>query len=141
MAKVSFYLLAENQSMQEWACQLATNAYRNKQRCLIYCDTQTEAEQIDELLWQLPVDAFVPHNLVGEGAKSNAPVELAWSGSQFQIRPVVINLSQSVPDFANQARQILDFVPFADEQKAIARDRYKIYRQQGHQLDTLPASK
>lgn len=73
MSNVTFYLLDETDDTHQQpahfalACLLATRSYRHKQKCLVYCQDQSQAEQFDELLWQLPNDAFVPHNLAGEG--------------------------------------------------------------------------
>ena len=84
MSNVTFYLLDETDDTHQQpahfalACLLATRSYRNKQKCLVYCQDQSQAEQFDELLWQLPNDAFVPHNLAGEGPVGGAPVEICW---------------------------------------------------------------
>jgi len=146
MAQVTFYLLDEiaqvNDMPQHFAlaCLLATRSYRNKQKCSVYCQDQQAAEQFDELLWQLPNDAFVPHNLAGEGPASGTPVEICWQPpSQFN-RPVLINLSAQVPDFHHRFRQVYDFVPAVEQLKVQARERYKHFRAAGCQMDTLPAS-
>jgi DNA polymerase-3 subunit chi len=147
MSRVSFYLLdveADKSSSQPahlvLACQLAARCFRSKQRCLVFCQDKALAEQFDELLWQLPNDSFVPHNLVGEGPVGGAPVEISWQiPAQFN-RPVLINLALNMPEFHQRFGQIYDFVPAQEQLKQQARDRYKYYRAAGHQLDTLPAS-
>ncbi|MGJ8679334.1 DNA polymerase III subunit chi [Paraglaciecola sp.] len=146
MSNVTFYLLDETAEINQQpahfalACLLATRSYRNKQRCLIYCQDQQQAEQFDELLWQLPNDAFVPHNLAGEGPVGGAPVEICWQApSQFN-RPVLINLTDTIPVFHQRFRQVIDFVPALEALKVQARERYKHYRAAGNQLDTQPAS-
>lgn len=146
MSNVVFYLLDEtaetyNQPAHfKLACLLATQHFRQKQKCLVYCQDQQQAEQFDELLWQLPTDAFVPHNLAGEGPVGGAPVEICWQPpSQFN-RPVLINLTDTIPVFHQRFRQVIDFVPALETLKAQARERYKHYRAAGNQLDTQPAS-
>lgn len=147
MSKVTFYLLeqvTDDNSQQPahlvLACQLAARCFRSKQRCLVFCDTQALAEQFDELLWQLPTDSFVPHNLAGEGPPGGAPVEISWQAPSQYNRGVLINLSPEVADFHHRFTQIYDFVPAGDTLKQQARDRYKNYRGAGNQLDTLPGS-
>lgn len=147
MSKVTFYLLDKEtddsshfSAQLALACQLAVNSYRNKQRCLVFCQTQALAEQFDELLWQLPTDSFIPHNLAGEGPSGGAPVEICWqTPSQFN-RSVLINLSAGIADFHQRFSQVYDFVPGGDVEKQQARERYKNYRAAGNQLDTLPGS-
>ncbi len=44
-------------------------------RVLVACETQQQAEKIDEALWQRDPHQFVPHNLAGEGPRYGAPVK------------------------------------------------------------------
>lgn len=145
MAEVIFYLLEQDKLDNQpaplaLACQLAAQAFRNKQACLLWCQDQQSAEALDELLWQRPSDAFIPHNLCGEGPAKGTPVEISWVGQQSGPRPLLINLAEQLPPQHQRARQIYDFVPVEEQQKSQARERYKQYRAQGHQLDTRNAS-
>ncbi len=79
----------------------------------------------------------MPHNLAGELTQYPTPVELAWEGKRnSQCRDIVINLCPVVPDFINGFNQAIDFVPTDETAKALARERYKHYRQLGWQLST-----
>ncbi len=150
--QVMFYILSDEKSNDEntdtsknadvkdtssafyHACLQASHFYRQNQRVFIYTQDQTQAEQVDELLWAFDSDSFVPHNLVGEGPKQGAAVEI---GSQTPRgrRSVLINLTSTVPEFANQFRFIVDFVPSDETLKQQARERFKTCRQWGFQVD------
>lgn len=142
MAAVTFYLMPDTGelSVEELACDIAAHYFRQKQKVLVYCQSQQDAEQIDELLWQRPVDGFVPHNLTGEGPQAGAPVEITWQPPTSRGRTVCINLHPQCPQFAGQFRTLIDFVPADDTLKQQARERYKHYRAAGHQLQTTPAA-
>ncbi|XQW85594.1 DNA polymerase III subunit chi [Thalassotalea piscium] len=116
------------------ACFQAAHFYRQNQRVFIYTQDQAQAHDIDELLWSFEPDSFVPHNLVGEGPKSGAAVEISWQVPASR-RPVLINLTSTVPNFAHQFSQIVDFVPSDDALKQLARERFKGYRQLGYNID------
>ena len=129
MSKVTFYLLeqeAEISSKQPahfaLACQLAAQCFSNKQRCVVMCQSQAQAEEFDELLWP-----------------AGTPVEICWQRPTQFNKPVLINLADDMPDFHSKFGRIFDFVPAADTLKQQARERYKHYRAAGHQLDTLPS--
>jgi len=92
------------------ACVQASYFYRQNQRVFIYTKDQNQAEQVDELLWSFDSDSFVPHNLVGEGPKQGAAVEISYQAPRGR-RPVLINLTDTVPSFASQFRFIVDFIP------------------------------
>lgn len=151
--QVMFYLLEqdkkaensanENQDKQYLSllhsCFQAAHFYRQNQRVFIFCQNQEQAHQIDELLWSFEPDSFVPHNLVNEGQKNGAVVEISWQAPTNR-RPVLINLTSTVPNFAHQFSQIIDFVPSDEHLKQNARERFKMYRQLGFQVDNQPAS-
>jgi len=144
MAQVCFYLLEQEQVAGQVAtlvaaCQLAADCFSNKQKISILCEDKKQAEAIDELLWQLPVTRFIPHNLNGEGPNNGTPVEICWQQASSYNRAVLINLQQAMPDTASQFRQVYDFVPAEEQQKQQARERYKHYRAAGFQLQTQPA--
>ena len=116
------------------ACLQASHFYRQNQRVFIYTHDKCQAEQIDELLWAFDSDSFVPHNLVGEGPKQGAMVEISDQPPRSR-RPVLINLTNTVPNFANQFQFIVDFVPSDEELKQQARERFKTCRQWGFQVN------
>ncbi|MGS2721685.1 DNA polymerase III subunit chi [Paraglaciecola aestuariivivens] len=146
MPQVTFYLLEQQAEVLDMpqhfalACALSTRHYRNRQKVTVFCNNQQEAEKFDELLWQLPVDAFVPHNLLGEGPANGTAVEICWQAPKQFNRPVLINLSDQVPNFHARYKHIIDFVPAVEALKVQARERYKQFRAAGCQLDTLPAT-
>ena len=145
--QVNFYLLDETAPQNELstvpahfalACQLCADLYRAKQRVFVYTADQQQAEAFDELLWQFDAERFVPHNLSGEGPRYGAPVEISWQAPR-QNRHVLVNLADTVPAFANRFNQIIEFVPADAQLKAQARERFKQYRQQGINPQTVNA--
>jgi DNA polymerase-3 subunit chi len=142
--QVMFYLLPEEDktdaseintsSVIYHACLQASYFYRQNQRVFIYTQDQLSAEQVDEMLWAFDSDSFVPHNLSGEGPKQGAAVEISHQAPRGR-RPVLINLTNTVPDFASQFNLIVDFVPDDEALKQLARERFKACRQLGFQVD------
>ncbi|RUO30054.1 DNA polymerase III subunit chi [Aliidiomarina sedimenti] len=143
MAHARFYLLDSigDDNLLPFVCQQVSDAFRQGRRVLVMASDKNQAEAIDELLWQLPAQAFVPHSLTGEGPPSGCPVEVSWpAASQGKPWPLLINLSQQVPSVAQRAQQVIDFVPQDDTARALARERYKQYRQFGIALHTEQAT-
>ncbi|KAA8999329.1 DNA polymerase III subunit chi [Affinibrenneria salicis] len=143
MKNATFYLLEHNtpegelSACEALSCDLAAGAWRAGKRVLIACEDEQQAFRLDDALWQRPPDAFVPHNLAGEGPRQGAPVELAWPGRRGSAtRDVLISLLPAFADFATAFHEVIDFVPCEDSLKQLARDRYKAYRSVGFQLTT-----
>jgi DNA polymerase-3 subunit chi len=141
--KVQFYILPEHSeqadesqhALYHQVCLQAAFYYRANQRVFIFTQDQQQAMALDEMLWAFDPDSFVPHNLLGEGPRQGAAVELSWQAPTNR-RAVLINLTPTVPNFANQFSQIIDFVPTDDTLKQQARDRFRTCRQWGFQVET-----
>ncbi|MFQ1023170.1 DNA polymerase III subunit chi [Avibacterium paragallinarum] len=147
MAKqAQFYILQKTQpkaplsAMETLACDLAAQAWRLGKKVLISCESEEQAFRLDEALWAREPEEFVPHNLSGEITQYATPIEISWAGKRnAQRRDLLINLQNQVPDFIASFNQVIDFVPNEESQKAVARERYKQYRQLGWQLNTEQA--
>lgn len=144
MARGIFYILdgLEPDQQLRFYCERITQAWRDHRSVRVWCADKTQALAIDEALWQQPVDAFVPHNLVGEGPPGGAPVEICWPDVD-DLKPrrvgAHVNLADTLPPMVQGAAMLIDRVPAEEAGKAIARERYKAYRTQGVQLSTAPA--
>jgi DNA polymerase-3 subunit chi len=146
MKKVTFYIMPETENAvhaalphhHRLACKLASELYQQEHRVFIYTTDETQANAIDEYLWQLDASSFVPHNLQGEGPRNGAPVEIGFQPPR-QRYQILINLHDQTPPFAINFNQVIDFVPHQDDLKQQARERYKHYRQTGLQLLTVNA--
>lgn len=143
MKNATFYLLdndthAEGLSaVEQLVCELAADGFRAGKRVLIACEDEQQAIRLDEALWRRDAHAFVPHNLAGEGPRYGAPVELAWPQRRGSApRDILISLLPQFADFATAFLEVIDFVPYEDTQKQLARERYKAYRVAGFHLTT-----
>ncbi len=131
MTQVIFHQLADDSQLAKKVCDITAQAFTQKQKLVVLCGTQKEAEQVDELLWQFPSDRFIPHNLHGEGPAAGTPVEICWSTEQLSRRAVVVNMSKALIQTHKQFQKVIDFVPQAEDAKQAARLRYKQYQQAG----------
>ena len=140
MSQVTFYLMsqpddADASAVERLACQLAADGWSAGHLYLL-CEDEAQALRLDELLWQLPPDRFVPHQLQGESGQ--APVEIGHQPPRRRYA-CLINLARQTPLFAGHFAQVVDFVPTDETQKQQARERYKHYRAAGFTLQTQAA--
>ena len=143
MSRVTFFLLPDVAADEQngLICDKIADLFRQHKKVRVFAQSQQHAEQLDELLWQRPADSFIPHNLAGEGPANGVPVEILWPDAENTARRpgyVLFNLAEQVPVQAQQSHTIFDIVPAAEQQKVIARERYKHYRASGCQLTTQP---
>jgi DNA polymerase-3 subunit chi len=144
MANATFYIItpdspqAKAEGFSEYVLFLTKHFAKQNAKVYLNCHDKAHAEQIAELFWQVDAKEFIAHNLVGEGPKYATNVEIGYQG----VRPswnrqLVINLAENDTTFANKFAEVVDFVPCEEKAKQLARERYKIYRQAGYQLQTI----
>jgi DNA polymerase-3 subunit chi len=138
--RVSFYELpvnvaSDHESLIAHVSELLLSHYQQKHYLTLICKDKTQAEAVDEYIWQQPAEHFIAHNLKGEGPVNGSPVEITWHDAlatePVRNKKLVINLSQAfLPQFAAW-QHLVDFVPSDESQKVQARERYKQYKQAG----------
>ncbi len=138
MPKIDFYILATGTAKAHFqlACRLIEKAYKNGHRVYVHTENEKEAHAIDELLWTYRDDSFIPHNLYGEGPEPAPPIQIGFQEKPEKHRDILINLSHSVPAFFSQFNRILEVVSTDPDTQARARENYRAYRTQGHDITT-----
>ncbi|MDN2480262.1 DNA polymerase III subunit chi [Vibrio agarivorans] len=144
MPNATFYLAQEGSpqatvtGLIKYTVFLAQHFVKQGAKVYINANDKDQAETIAEALWQVEPSDFIGHNLVGEGPKYGTSIEIGHHGVKpLWNRQLVINLAENNTTFANKFNEVVDFVPCEEKAKQQARERYKIYRQAGYQLQTI----
>ena len=140
MTRVDFYLAqtGKRKQMLNTACRLAEKASRQGHHIFIHTDDETQAQQVDELLWTFRQTSFVPHSLAAAGtvpSKTDKVVIGHDHDPEFK-HDVMINLSSSIPDFFSRFERVAEIVSGDENQRNEARERFKFYRDRGYELNT-----
>lgn len=139
MPHVDFYILADSNqaSLQQYACQLAQQHWSAGRRILMQTDCVDDSQQLDELLWNLQADSFVPHGIATlEPVDQQQPILIAHQAVNDSQFDVVLNLSSRPCDITEpgQELQIEEILNQDEQRKQSGRTHYKIYRDQGYSL-------
>ena len=136
--RVDFYLLnsSEPQAVYLVVCRLLEKAYQRGHRVFVYCESQKNAEYLDELLWTYKDDSFIPHNLQGEGPEPPPPVQIGYGAEPRGFNDILLNMALSVPPFFSRFRRIMEVVAANDASKEISRTHYREYRSKQCDLHT-----
>ena len=144
MANATFYIIKADSPQANESGFLAYGVFLAqhfaKQGAKVYLNSQDkqQAEKLAELFWQVEPEHYIGHNLIGEGPKYGTNIEIGHQALKPSWnRQLVINLAENETTFANKFAEVVDFVPCEEKAKQLARERYKIYRQAGYQLQTI----
>ncbi len=138
MAKIDFYILNESSPLARlhFACRLIEKAYKMQHRIYVHTENQTDAHQLDEMLWTYRDDSFLPHNLFGEGPEPSPPIQIGIHATPTNHRDILMNLGLEVPACHTQFSRIIELIPSDTEQQEKGRARYRYYRAQGFEINT-----
>ncbi|MFB9137113.1 DNA polymerase III subunit chi [Vibrio olivae] len=144
MSNATFYIVPEQspqasaEGFAAYVVFLAQHFAKQGAKVYLNCQDKPHAEQLAEYFWQQPPEQFIAHNLVGEGPKYATSIEIGHQGVKPSWnRQLVINVADNQTTFANKFAEVVDFVPCDEKAKQLARERYKIYRHAGYQLQTI----
>ncbi|KII77526.1 DNA polymerase III subunit chi [Vibrio renipiscarius] len=144
MANATFYLInpdspqATQAGFLHYVVFLAQHFAKQGAKVYLNAQDKAQAEQLAEYFWQVEPEQFIGHNLIGEGPKYGTNIEIGHQALKPSWnRQLVINMAENETTFANKFAEVVDFVPCEEKAKQLARERYKIYRQAGYQLQTI----
>lgn len=145
----TFYLLPQNnqQKNNTFSCieqlvfTLTKKQWYAGKTILITCEDKFQAQKIDELLWKYDNNTFLPHDLFTKNTH-HTPIIICWTQYHYNAIPknILINLMKKNMSFFFYFKEIIDFVPFSENLKKLARERYQAYKKIGFQLhiETYP---
>ncbi len=139
MAQVDFYVTeaAEGDARLYLACKVTEKAYLAGSRVLVWCRSQADLARFDELLWTFADRSFVPHEtLLSAGAPVASPVVLSAGVEPAEPPDVLVNLDPDVPAIALRSPRVLEFIDGTPGRRAEGRERFRRYREQGHEPNT-----
>ena len=137
MPRADFYLIAKPRFRAEplrLVCELARKAHDAGQWTLVLARDAAQAEQLDDLLWDMGEDAYIPHQIAGADIEEEeAAVLIAPPGIDAPLRPLVINLRDAAVD--GSFERVLEVVPADESARGPLRERWKHYQSRGFELN------
>jgi DNA polymerase III subunit chi len=137
MPRADFYLIAKPRFRAEplrLACELVRKAYDANLWTLVLARDAAQAEELDDLLWDMGEDVFIPHQVAGVDVdEDEAAVLIAPPEVDAPLRPCVINLRDAAVEGA--VERVLEVVPADESARGPLRERWKQYKARGLQVN------
>lgn len=138
MTRVDFYLLdnAGESGHDAAVCKLTHKAFRLGHRIYIQASDFSHAQRLDRMLWIFSAGSFIPHGLSSENADTDMPVLIGYDEPPAAFEDVLIQISPQVPECFSRFQRVAEVVGGADEDRRLARERFRFYRDRGYALQT-----
>jgi DNA polymerase-3 subunit chi len=134
MTNIDFHILQDTSVEARWlyACRFIEKVERLGHSILVTVDTETEAQELDDLLWSFKPESFIAHQIIG--GEGTAKVEITYTGEAGNHHDVLINLGSQIPDYFSRFERLCEIV--IQDQKILenTREHYRFYKQRGYPI-------
>jgi DNA polymerase-3 subunit chi len=139
VTKIDFYTGTDDKLRT--ACLLSHKAMQNGLRVLLHTPDQATTDMLDQLLWQHPAAAFIPHCLSSNQAAAEMPVIIGHQPEPFPHSEVLISLHTSCLPFFSRFERVIEIVSQDAEDSRLGRERFGFYRERGYEMRHFDLSK
>ncbi len=136
MPRADFYLIAKDRFKAEplqLVCELARKAYAANLWTLVLARDAAQAEALDEMLWVMGDDAYLPHQIAGDEEDELTPILIAAPDIDAPLRPLVINLRDAPVE--GSFDRVLEVVPADESAREPLRARWTQYKARGMEVN------
>ncbi len=134
MTEVTFYTFAEDPL--DVARRIATKAYAQGRKVMLYTPDADVAATLDRLLWATPALGFVPHCRDSDALAGETPVLIGINPDTLGRADVLINLGATQPPGYARYERVIEIVGQDDAAREQGRVRYRFYQARGYALHT-----
>jgi DNA polymerase-3 subunit chi len=153
MARIDFHSNVSDKL--EYACRLtrkiwSTTPIGEPVRNIVMVGEKADLQKLDELLWIFSSTEFLPHCFIEDEAAIETPIVLSMDCSPSTLSAIphadiLIHLGMRMPDdvpaLVARFPRIVEVVTVNEAERLAGRDRYKAYRDLGHELHNFDQSK
>ena len=139
MTKIDFYTGVSDKL--QTACLLSHKALQNNLRVLLHTPDNATSDALDQLLWQFPAAAFIPHCRSGDLEAIDIPVIIGHQPEPFPHSELLISLHTNCLAFFSRFERVIEIVSRDAEDARLGRERYGFYRERGYEMRHFDLSK
>jgi DNA polymerase-3 subunit chi len=153
MARIDFHSNVGDKL--DYACRLTRKIWSatpegQPVRNIVIVGEQADLKKLDELLWTFSSTDFLPHCFIDDEAAVDTPILLTddFASSALNQVPhadVMIHLGMRMPQDVSglvaRFPRIVEVVTVNEAERLAGRERYKAYRELGHELFNFDQSK
>ncbi len=137
MTRVQFYSNVTDK--QAAIAVLAQRALARKNLMTIIVESEQAAQACSQNLWQHGETSFLPNVLAPDALAKTTPIVIDWQENQLCQDDILINLSNSQLTVFSRFKHLVELVGTDEQEKVLARERYKFYRDRGYEVKHLEA--
>ena len=134
MARIGFYHLVR-QPLEQVLPKLLEKAVASGAKIVVLAGSTDRVEFLNDQLWTYSDDSWVPHGSAKDGNADLQPIWLTTTEENPNQSTILVACDGAAPTHVEKWERCLDLFDGNDEQAvAAARQRWKHWKDQGHEL-------
>lgn len=138
MTRVEFFFNVPDKLAK--VAELCSRAIPKGRQLTIFTQDDAMSASMQEMLWQHSATSFLPSACPGSPEQDEVAIIVDSDGAQLLQDDILINLKTEHPPFFSRFKYLVELVGLDDADKALARARYKFYRDRGYQIKSTDES-
>ena len=153
MARIDFHSNVADKL--EYACRLTRKIWSatpegESVRNIVMVGEKADLQKLNELLWSFSSSDFLPHCFIEDEAAAETPIILTDDFASPMLNTIPhadvmihlgIRMPADVPVLVTRFPRIVEVVTVNETERLAGRERYKAYRDLGHELHNFDQSK
>lgn len=134
--RVCFIQVTDNATKLQKLCAVIHSHFIKNDKVLIAVPSTEAAAYIDQLLWRIPEESFIPHAVANH--TTNERIAITTTHSNINQASTLVNLLANPhpnPGSVNLIYELLDLT--SKDKEAISRQKQATYRNTGHQVEEI----
>ncbi|WP_189344474.1 DNA polymerase III subunit chi [Undibacterium macrobrachii] len=124
-----------------YSCRLIRKARAANCQIMVLSENLEQATLLNDALWDFSAVDFLPHVMIDDPLASQTPIVIATQiDSALPHHDLLINLSQMLPTTFAQFNRVIEVVSQQEDDANAARQRFRLYQQQGIKPSHIVAS-
>jgi DNA polymerase-3 subunit chi len=124
-----------------YSCRLIRKARAANCQILVLSQNAQQAKELDQALWRFSPSDFLPHVMLADPLSEQTPIVITTElTNSLPHHDVLINLSQEFPQNVSKFNRVIEVVSQDEDDAITARQRFRMYQQQGIQPSHIVAS-
>ncbi|MBU6468319.1 MAG: DNA polymerase III subunit chi [Betaproteobacteria bacterium] len=139
MTRIDFYTHVDNQLLVTQ--KLIEKAWQQKKTVWVRAANQSQADAIDQGLWQISPTSVIPHCLSDDPLAKDVPIVIDANETTPWHYDCLVNLHPQHNEYFARFQRLLEVVSTDEQDKQHARLRFQHYRSRGFEIYTHDLSR
>ena len=135
MTRIDFHLNVADHLL--YTCRLIRKAFGSGLKVVCYSSKLPALQALDQMLWTFSAEDFLPHVLTGHPHIAKTPIVLTNTADDITHYDLLINLDENWPSFFARFDRLIEIVGTDENNKTMARERYRFYKDRGYPMNTF----